>query len=77
MIDVKVRWNTQCTDNRNYWRILIDGQEHVCSDVVFEIPVHTTKDLVWDSIRNQELEKHHVSCQANEIVWKGNVVIVK
>jgi hypothetical protein len=77
MIDVKVRWNTQCTDNRNYWRILINGQEHVCSDVVFEIPVHTTKDLVWDSIRNQELEKHHVSCQANEIVWKGNVVIVK
>jgi hypothetical protein len=77
MIDVKVRWNTQCTDNRNYWRILIDGQEYVCSDVVFEIPVHTTKDLVWDSIRNRELEKHHVSCEANEIVWKGNVVIVK
>ena len=40
MIDVKARWNTQCTDNHKFWRILI-------------------------------------SCQANEIIWKGDVVIVK
>lgn len=77
MIDVKVRWNTQCTDNHSFWRLLIDGKEHICSDVIFLIPVHTTKDLVFDSLRNQEVVKHHVSCKANEIVWKGDIAIIK
>jgi hypothetical protein len=77
MIDVKARWNTQCKDNYFFWRILIDGKEHVCSNIIFEVPVYTTRDVVWDSIRKQDVDKHHVSCQANEIIWKGDVVIVK
>ena len=77
MIDVKARWNTQCTDNHKFWRILIDNVEHTCSSIIFEIPVHTTRDIVWDSLRNQEVDKHHVSCKANEVIWKGDVVIVK
>ena len=77
MIDVKVRWNTQCEDNHNFWRILLDGIEHTCSNVIFEIPVHTTRDSVWDSIRRKTVDKHHISCSANEVIWKGDVVIVK
>ena len=77
MIDVKIRWNTQCMDNHSFWRILIDGKESICSNVIIEVPTHTTRDLVWDSIRNAELDKHHISCTANEIIWKGDVVIVK
>ena len=77
MIDVKVRWNTQCTDNHNFWRILVDGQERICANIKFEIPVHTTRDIVWDSLRGLEVEKHHVSCTANEIIWEGDIVTVK
>lgn len=77
MIDVKVRWNTQCKDNHNFWRILIEGKEYTCSNVIFEIPVHTTRDMVWDSLRNQDVDKHHISCSVNEVIWKGDVVIVK
>lgn len=77
MIDIKVRWNTQCKDDHNYWRILVDNEEHICSNIKFEIPVHTSKDIVWDSIRGQELEKHHVSCKANEVIWDGDVVTIK
>lgn len=77
MIDVKVRWNTKCTDNHNYWRILINGVEKICSNVRFEIPVYTTKDILWDSIRNQEVEKHHISCDANEVIWDGDKVTIK
>lgn len=77
MIDIKVRWNTQCKDDHNYWRILIDGQEHICSNIIFEIPVHTSRDIVWDSVRNQEVDKHHVSCKASEVIWDGDVVIVR
>ena len=77
MIDVKVRWNTQCNDNHKFWRILLDGIEHTCSSVIFEIPVHTTRDKVWDSIRRQDVDKHHISCTATEVIWKGDVVIIK
>ena len=77
MIDVKIRYNTLCEDNHLYWRVLIDGIEHTCSNIVVEIPLHTTRDIVWDPNRNQNVDKHHMSCQANEVVWKGDVVIIK
>ena len=77
MIDVKVRWNTKCIDNHNFWRILVNGQEHICSSVIFEIPTHTTRDIVWDSVRNEQVDKHHISCQANEVIWKGDVAIIR
>ena len=77
MIDVKVRWNTQCTDNHGFWRIIINDEEHICSNVVFEIPTYTTRDVVWDPLRGEQVDKHHVSCKANEVIWKGDVVIIK
>jgi hypothetical protein len=77
MIDVKVRWNTQCEDDYHYWRIIVDGIEHLCSNVIFEVPVHTTRDEVWDSVRATKVDKHHVSCFANEVIWEGDVVIIK
>ena len=77
MIDIKLRYNTQCEDNHTFWRVLIDGQEYTCSSVIFEIPTLTTKDIVWDSIRKQEVEKHHISCLANQVLWEGDVVTIK
>ena len=77
MIDVKLRYNTLCDDNYLYWRILIDGVEHLASNVLLEIPVHTTRDIVWDPNRQINLEKHHLSCTASEVIWKGDVVIIK
>jgi hypothetical protein len=77
MIDVKIRWNTLCDDNHMFWRILIDGVEWTASNVIVEIPVHTTRDMVFDPKRNGNVDKHHISCQANEVIWKGDVVIVK
>lgn len=60
-----------------FWRILIDGVEWTASNVIIEIPTYTTKDLVFDPKRNLNVEKHHISCQANEVIWRGDVVIVK
>lgn len=77
MIDVKVRWNTQCTDNHFFWRVIIDGEEHICSNVIFQIPTYTTRDEVWDSIRGHKVHKHHVSCKATSITWKGDVIIIE
>lgn len=77
MLDVKVRYNTLCDDNHKYWRILIDGVEHMASNIIFEIPTHTTRDTVYDPSRESNVDKHHLSCIANEVVWKGDVVIIK
>jgi len=77
MIDVKIRYNTLCDDNHLYWRVLVDGIEHVCSNIIAEIPLYTTRDIVWDPHRNQNVDKHHMSCKANEVIWKGDVVIIK
>lgn len=77
MIDVKVRYNTLCNDNHSYWRILINGVEHICSNIIVEIPICTTRDNVWDPNRCAMVDKHHFSCKANEVIWKGDVVIVK
>lgn len=77
MIDVKIRYNTLCDDNHSFWRILIDGEEFTVSNIIAEVPLHTTRDKVFDPIRNQIVDKHHMSCQANEVVWKGDVIIIK
>lgn len=77
MIDIKIRYNTLCEDNHTFWRVLIDGEERICSNIIIEIPTYTTRDIVWDPNRKENVDKHHLSCQANEVIWKGDVVIIK
>lgn len=77
MKDVKLRYNTLCDDNHMFWRVLIDGVEYTASNVIFEIPPHTTRDNVYDPTRKETVDKHHLSCTANEVVWRGDVVIIK
>lgn len=77
MIDVKIRYNTLCNDNHTFWRILIDGEERTASNIIVNVPVHTTRDIVWDSSRYENVDKHHISCQANSVIWKGDVVIIE
>ena len=77
MKDIKVRYNTNCVDNHMFWRILIDGIEYLASNIIFEIPPHTTRDVVYDPSKKSEVDKHHLSCSANEVIWKGDVVIIK
>jgi hypothetical protein len=60
-----------------FWRILIDNVEHIASNIIVDIPLHTTRDMVFDPNRNQMVDKHHMSCTANEVIWKGDVVIIK
>jgi hypothetical protein len=77
MIDVKIRYNTLCDDNHTFWRILINGEEKTASNIIVNTPVHTTRDIVWDPSRNGNVDKHHISCQANNVIWKGDVVIIE
>jgi len=76
MIDVKIRYNTLCTDNRTYWRILLDGVEHNCSHININIPTQTTQDNVFDSARGENVDKHHISCYANSVTFDGDIVTI-
>lgn len=76
MIDVKIRYNTLCDDDTLFWRILINGEEKVASDIIINIPAHTTRDDVFDIHRDKIVNKHHISCQANEVIWDGSKVTI-
>ncbi len=69
---IKLRYNTECKDNRLYWRVLIDGKEHLAESVNFTIPVTTTCDFLKD----KGLTKHHISCESDNLVWEGDVLTV-
>ncbi len=77
MLDIKIRWNTQCEDNHSFWRVIIDGKEYIASNVIIEIPTWTTRDEVWDSVRGTMVNKHHISTLAESAIWKGDVVVIK
>ena len=75
-IDVKIRYNTLCDDDHLYWRILIDGVEHTCSHININIPVQTTRDMVFDPGRGSDVDKHHISCKASSVVFEGDAVSI-
>ena len=77
MTEVKIRYNTLCEDNHNFWRVVIGDMERICSNVIIDVPAYTTRDIVWDSKRKQDVDKHHITCLANEVIWKGDVLILK
>lgn len=57
MAKVKIRYNTTCTDNKNYWRILIDDVEYIAQDIEILCPCYTTEDYI-EGVGN----KFHISC---------------
>ena len=74
MIDIKIRYNNNCTDNKYYWRLIIDGVEHLASDIIINVPTQTTRDNVFDPHKNQMVDKHHISCKANIVNWTNSLV---
>jgi hypothetical protein len=69
---IKLRYNTECKDNRLYWRVLIDGVEHLAENVKINIPTSTTGDYLAD----KGLTKHHISCESDNLVWEGDVLTI-
>lgn len=61
---IKIRYNTAVDDDFLYWRILIDGVEHLASDIKIYVPTHTTKDFI-EGVGM----KHHLTCESENIIW--------
>ncbi len=69
---IKLRYNTECADKRLFWRVLINGVEHLAAHVYIKIPVETTADFLAD----KGVIKHHISCASDHINWEGDALTI-
>lgn len=67
-ITVKLRFNTECKDNRLYWRVLIGGIEKLAENVVINVKTRTSEDSLLGGIK-----KWHITCEANNLSWEGDI----
>jgi uncharacterized membrane protein len=70
--EIKIRFNTMAGDSHLKWRILIDGIEHLASEIEVLVPSVTTRDLV-EGVG----EKWHITCQPDLIEWQGDKIILR
>jgi hypothetical protein len=73
-MDIKIRYNHNCTDDKMYWRVIINSVEFLASDIKINVPTYTTRDDVYDPQRNEMVNKHHITCKANAVIWDDTVV---
>ena len=71
MRQVKIRYNHNVGESGLYWRIIINGVEHLASDIDIQVPTKTTGDFVADVGL-----KHHITCEPENIEWDGTKVIL-
>ncbi|MEI7510164.1 MAG: hypothetical protein WCJ62_11955 [Flavobacterium sp.] len=68
---VAIRYNNADIDGTKKWRILLNGNEFLVSEIIVKIPSRTeTVDIKDVGI------KHHISCLANQIEFKNNIAYV-
>jgi|LakMenEpi03Aug12_release.lakeMendotaPanAssembly.Ray.scaffolds.fasta_scaffold00162_129 hypothetical protein len=68
---VRIRFNNEDTDGTQKWRVLINGNELRTSEVIINCQVRTLTEEF------QEIGiKHHIVCDAKEIIFKNNIATV-
>lgn len=63
---IKIRFNHDCTDGVNYWRAIINNEEHHVKNVHINVLSKTTKDF----IEHKNEYKWHISCESDSIEFK-------
>jgi|Laugresu1bdmlbsd_1035121.scaffolds.fasta_scaffold51484_2 hypothetical protein len=72
MTKVKIRYNTNAkSDEDLHWRVLINGVEHLASNVVINCLSYTTKDII-EGVG----EKWHISCEPKQVQWMDKECIL-
>jgi hypothetical protein len=72
MNKVNIRYNTNAKENDTlHWRVLIDGVEHLASEVEVNTKLYTTKDWI-EGVGY----KYHITCHSNNIIWDGEKCII-
>jgi hypothetical protein len=69
---VRIRINNEDNDGTKKWCILINGNEFYTSEIIINCPSRTLTENLEDIG-----VKHHIFCEAKEIVFKNNIANVK
>ena len=71
MNDIKIRYNTNAKpEDTLHWRVLINGVEHLASNVEINTQTKTTMDFI-EGVGM----KWHISCKGN-FEWNGSEIKV-
>lgn len=68
---VRIRFNNSDTDGTEKWRIIINGNEFHTSEIIINCPTRTFSEKFEDVG-----VKHHVVCDAKEIIFKNNIATI-
>jgi hypothetical protein len=68
---VRIRFNNMDTDGSEKWRILVNGNEFHTSEIITNCPTRTLTEKFEDVGI-----KHHVVCDAKEIIFKDNIATI-
>lgn len=60
---ISIRFNTQAGESLYKWRVIIDGEEELATDVFINVISFTTHDLVSPEIGI----KYNIGCEATSI----------
>jgi hypothetical protein len=68
---VRIRFNNMDTDGYEKWRILVNGNEFQTSEIIINCNTRTlTENFIDIGI------KHHIVCDAKEVIFKDNIATI-
>jgi adenine C2-methylase RlmN of 23S rRNA A2503 and tRNA A37 len=65
---VRIRYNNHDTDGTTKWRLLLNGNEFQVSEIV----IHTKSRTFSEKFEDIGI-KHHIICDAREIIIENNI----
>ena len=68
---VRIRFNNMDTDGTQKWRIIINGNEFQTAEIIINCATRTLTEKFEDVGI-----KHHVVCDAKEIIFKNNIATI-
>ena len=71
LITVRIRYNNQDTDGTQRWRLLVFGSEFLTSEII----INTVSKTFSENFEKLGV-KHHIVCQAKEIVFFKNIATI-
>jgi hypothetical protein len=68
---VRIRFNNTDTDGTKKWRIIINGNEFHTAEIIINCQTRTLTEKFEDVG-----VKHHIVCDAKQIVFKNNIATI-
>jgi uncharacterized membrane protein len=68
---VKIRYNHDAGDSGLFWRVIINGVEHLAKDIEIHGMAYTTQDEIA-----KVGKKYHITCEVDTIYWEETKIVL-